>query len=260
MPRPRITIRRATERDAAAIARIFTDAFGPSSPKDVRKGMRLRDCRQEYLVAVVDGVPVSILIIQYRELLVDGVPMRTGGIAGVATHWAYRGRGLATALMRDAIRRIRARGISNTTLFTGRHLPAIRIYSRLGYTETEDWRVFYDVRQPGAWIGARFGYRTRWLPRTSFGKDFLRAWSERILIATPRWRATVAFDGRTFRVSPGRRGRPDIVMRGRSEDILECFGNRLVYDRNVRSGKVTVVGDPAKVSRWRRIVTLEWRE
>jgi hypothetical protein len=216
--------------------------------------------KQEVLVAVVNGVVASAVSIQYRALIVDGIPIRTGGIAGVATRWEYRRKGLATRLMRESLRRIRARGISNTTLFTGHNLPAIRIYKRLGYTLTSDWRIFYDLRRPVPWIEKRFEYRTRWLRRTPFGTDVLRAWNRRILLKTPRWSATITWDGRAFTVRAGGRGKPDLVVRGRAESVLESFGNRLTYDRNCRVGRIEVIGDADAARTWRRIITLEWRE
>src|SRR5438093_5415962 len=123
----RVVVRTATERDAAGLAVVYRHAFGPRTPQQVRAAMRDPDVRRDLLVALVDGVVASTVNIQYRRLLVDGVPILTGGIASVATHWDYRGRGLATRLMKEAIRRMRARGVSNTTLFTGHNLPAIRI-------------------------------------------------------------------------------------------------------------------------------------
>ena len=259
MARGRVVVRTATVRDAPALARVYRDAYGPVTVRDVRTWMRLPETRREYLVAVVDGVVASTVNIQYRELLVDGVPIRTGGIAGVATHGAYRRRGLATRLMREAIHRIRARGISNTTLFTGYDLPAIRIYRRLGYTETAGWRAFHDARRPVDWIRTRFDFRGKWLRSASFGRPILRDAVPRVLLAAPGWRATVACDGRRFTVHAGRRGRPDVVMRGRSDAILHCFGDPDTYDRYVRRGTVRVEGDADALRAWRRVLTAGWR-
>ncbi len=259
MGKGRVVVRTATERDAPALARVYRDAYGPITARDVRTWMRLPECPREYLVAVVDGVVASTVNIQYRELLVDGVPIRTGGIAGVATHGEYRRQGLATRLMREAIRRIRTRGISNTSLFTGYDLPAIRIYRRLGYSETADWRGFHDARRPVEWIRKRFEFRGKWLRSASFGKAVLRDSVRRVLLAAPGWRATVACDGHRFTVHAGRKGRPDIVMRGRSDAILHCFGDPDTYDRYVRRGTVRVTGDPDAARAWRRVLTMEWR-
>lgn len=259
MPEPRIVVRRGTLRDAAALARVYRDAYGPVSTRNVRRWMRSPECPREYLVAEVDGVVASSVDIQYRELLVDGVRIRTGGIAGVATHGAYRHRGLATRLLREANRRIRARGISNAALFTGYDLPAIRIYRRLGYTETSDWHSLYDAPRPVEWMKGRFEYRGGWLRTASYGKTILQAWDKRVLLATPRWRATVSCDGRRFTVQAGRRGRPDVVMRGREEAIINCFGSPHTFDAYVRRGTVRLSGDRDLIRAWRRILTTEWR-
>lgn len=256
----RVVVRTATERDAKGLALVYRHAFGPRTAREVRAGLRQREFPRDLLVAVVDGVVASTVDVQYRRLLVDGVPLWTGGIAGVATLWDYRGRGLATRLMKEAIQRIRARGVSNTSLFTGHNLPAIRIYDRLGYRETSDWRIIYDIRKPVAWIAKRFEWRSRWLPQTPFGRDVLRTWKKRVLISTPGWRVTIRCDGRGLRVFGGRRGRPDIVMRGGAKEVLSFFGDRRAFDRAVRRRTVRLTGDTESVRTWRRVLTLEWRE
>ncbi len=260
MPRGRVVVRTATERDAKGLALVYRHAFGPRTARQVRADLRQREFPRELLVALIDGTVASTVDIQYRRLLVDGVPLWTGGIAGVATRWDYRGRGLATRLMKEAIRRIRARGVSNTSLFTGHNLPAIRIYERLGYRETSDWHTIYDIRKPAAWIAKRFEWRSRWLPQTPFGREVVRTWRRRVLLSTPEWKVTVRCDGRRFRVVAGKRGRPDVVMQGNARDVFFCFGDRLAFDRSVRRGRVRLTGDRESVRTWRRVLTLEWRE
>jgi ribosomal protein S18 acetylase RimI-like enzyme len=260
MPRGRVVIRTATRRDAAGLALVYRHAFGPRTAREVRADLRPREFTRDLLVALIDGTVASTVDVQYRRLLVDGVPLWTGGIAGVATRWDYRGRGLATRLMKEAIRRIRARGVSNTSLFTGHNLPAIRIYERLGYRETSDWQTIYDIRKPVAWIAKRFEWRSRWLPQTPFGREILRTLRKRVLISTPEWKVTIHGDGRRFRVLGGTRGRPDVVMRGNARDVFRCFGDRFAFDRSVRRGTVRLSGDRESIRTWRRVLTLEWRE
>ena len=260
MPKGRAVVRTATVRDAAGIAAVYRHAFGPSTAAGVRRSLRSREFPRDLLIALVDGVVASTVDIQYRTLLVDGVPLRTGGIAGVATRWEFRGRGLATRLMREALRRIRARGISSTTLFTGHPLPAIRIYRRLGYSEASDWRILYDIRRPVPWIAKRFEWRSRWMRQTPAARAILRTWRARVLLASPDWTATITCDGKGFTVRPGRRGRPEVVMRGSSKAIFHSFGDRLAFDRNLRTGKVRITGPPEAVRTWRRVLTLEWTE
>jgi GNAT superfamily N-acetyltransferase len=67
---------------------------------------------------------------------VRGVPVRAGGIGSVAAHPDARSRGLATALLQDAVDVMERDGMELSFLFTG--IPGF--YERLG------WRI---VRQPG---------------------------------------------------------------------------------------------------------------
>jgi len=102
--------------------------------------------------------------------------------------------------------------------------------------------------------------RSKWLARTPFGKSLLGGWNSRLLLASPRWRATVTFEGRTFTVRPGRRGTPDVVVRGSSGCLFDCLGDRLAYDEYSRRGRIRVSGDEEDRERWRRILILEWEE
>jgi hypothetical protein len=62
-------------------------------------------------------------------MLVRGVPVRAGGIGSVATQPETLGRGLATALLKDALGVMRREGMAVSFLFTG--IPGF--YDRLGY-------------------------------------------------------------------------------------------------------------------------------
>lgn len=88
---------------------------------------RLRHTR----VAEADGRIVSHVRIFKRRMLVRGVTLPVGGIGSVATYPEYEGRGLATALLRDAIERMEGAGYALSFLFTG----LLGFYGRLG------WRV-----------------------------------------------------------------------------------------------------------------------
>jgi ribosomal protein S18 acetylase RimI-like enzyme len=255
----RVVVRLERPSDYVQLARVYTDAFAPTTAGDLRRVRRQRP-REQTLVAVVDGVVASAVSIEIGELLVDGIPVRTGCIASVATDWDHRRQGLATLLLREAHRRLRARGVSNASLFTLYNLPAIRIYKRFGYTETSAWRRFLKLYRPIPWLEARFAYRSNWLKRTPFGREALARWRERVLLRTPEWSATISFDGKRFRVQSGRRGRPTLVVRGAARLLLNCFGNRLAYDAAIRREAVRVTGPPEASRLWRRIQTLEWRE
>jgi GNAT superfamily N-acetyltransferase len=59
------------------------------------------------VIGRVDGKIVSIVGMLVREALVGDLPVKLGGIGGVATLPDYRSRGLASALLRESTRFLR---------------------------------------------------------------------------------------------------------------------------------------------------------
>jgi GNAT superfamily N-acetyltransferase len=58
-----------------------------------------------------------------------------GGVWAVSTHPSFSRLGIAYRLMEEAHERMRAAGLSFSTLGTGRHLVAHRLYEKLGYKD-----------------------------------------------------------------------------------------------------------------------------
>lgn len=92
-------------------------------------------------LAVADGRIVGYVRIFARTMMVRGQPVPVGGIGSVATHPDARGSGIATALLHDAIARMRRGGMQASFLYTG--IPGF--YERLG---------FHIVREPQFEAGA----------------------------------------------------------------------------------------------------------
>lgn len=78
-----------------------------------------------------DGYPASFVRIFRRRMLLRGVPVPAGGIGSVATHPDQRRQSLASQVLEECIRRMRARGTALSFLYTG----IIDFYERHG------WRV-----------------------------------------------------------------------------------------------------------------------
>ncbi|MGQ9630990.1 MAG: GNAT family N-acetyltransferase [bacterium] len=76
------------------------------------------------------GVPISHVGIRLGEIVLGESWIRVGSIGSVCTHPRYRGRGIATSLMEDAVRKLRSEGAS-LMLVSGRR----GLYRRLGCTE-----------------------------------------------------------------------------------------------------------------------------
>ncbi len=256
----RIVIRRATLKDAPQLAKVYNDAFGPTNTQDVRRWMSRKDYRRETIVAVVDGVVASAVSILYLNLMVNGTPMRTGGVAAVATRWDYRRQGLSTRLLREANRAIKAKGVSNATLYTSFSLPAIRVYRRVGYKELMRRTQITAIYNPVEELKRAFKDRSRWFPRTPYTRTVIKNWKERVLIESDGWRATITSDGKKFVVQKGRKGKPTVVVRTGTIHFFEGFWNRITYDQHVKEGKVQIAGTPEACALWRRIVVMEWME
>jgi hypothetical protein len=78
---------------------------------------------------VKDGKVVSHTAIYFSNLKVGNLTFSVGGISSVATAPVYRGKGLASRVMRDCIRLMQERGCHISFLWTDRH----GFYRNLGY-------------------------------------------------------------------------------------------------------------------------------
>jgi predicted N-acetyltransferase YhbS len=83
----------------------------------------------------IDGRVVSHVRVFHRQMLVRGMALPVGGVGSVATHPNYQERGLATALLRDAIEWMERAGYALSFLWTG----LAPFYERLG------WRVMLQA-------------------------------------------------------------------------------------------------------------------
>lgn len=89
---------------------------------------------EDIRVAVVDGVIASVVRIADRPIRYGEATLRLAGIGAVSTHPDFRGQGLASAVLEDAVRSMRERGYQLAMLFTGIQ----PFYARLG------WQAFSE--------------------------------------------------------------------------------------------------------------------
>lgn len=137
--RPMVTIIRAGRRsDLPAVYRLLESAFTDAPIQlfiDQTEGdstLRMRQVR----VAEIDGRIAAHVRVFARHMLIRGVPLRAGGIGSVASAPDFRGLGLPSALLHDAIDLMARDKMPISFLFTG--IPAF--YERHG------WRT---VRESG---------------------------------------------------------------------------------------------------------------
>ncbi len=95
-----------------------------------------------HVVAEADGTAVSHVQVVVRRLLLGGVPVPVCGIANVATRPGWRGRGLASRLLSEALAECRRRGIPLAGLWTGFLSAAHRVYRRLGFRDVAPEKAY----------------------------------------------------------------------------------------------------------------------
>lgn len=113
----------------------MTDAAFERTPReffDAAWRLDPNDAPELHRVGVLDGRIVSAVRISKKTIHVGCAELTTGGIADVATHPDFRGRGYSTEVLNDCIRFMDESGYHLSMLFTG--IQAF--YRRLG------WEVF----------------------------------------------------------------------------------------------------------------------
>jgi len=124
-------IRAARRSELAEVYELLEHAF-PEAGRSLFVAQTEHDAtfRQRHgRVAMLDGRVAGYVRIFARTTLVQGAPVAAGGVGSVATAPHARARGIATALLRDALRQMRRDGMRLSFLFTG----IMPFYQRLGF-------------------------------------------------------------------------------------------------------------------------------
>ena len=102
-------------------------------------------------IAVDDGTIVSTVRVFIRKMFLHGEPITVGGIGEVSTRSAYRRRGIATQLLKDAIGFMESRGIAMSSLHGSQGIYSVegwekvpRYYARRAFGAEK--RVNWDIR------------------------------------------------------------------------------------------------------------------
>jgi aminoglycoside 2'-N-acetyltransferase I len=141
------------DADREALRSLSLAVYPPETSADW-PGRQIEWSAPEWCVRVLgeDGAPVSYVGIVLREARHDGRPVRVGGIGGVKTHPAARGRGLASVGIQRAVEFFREQpDVGFAVLVCEARL--------IGYYERLGWREFAGrllVRQRGVVVEFTF--------------------------------------------------------------------------------------------------------
>ncbi|MEM2006852.1 MAG: GNAT family N-acetyltransferase [Sulfolobales archaeon] len=98
------------------------------------------------LVAEVSGRLVGHLHLVIRNAYIGEGSVDICGIANVSTHPDFRGRGIATALVKRAIEVCREMGLPIVSLLTGYGGEGYRVYRSVGFSNTAFLRAYVGAR------------------------------------------------------------------------------------------------------------------
>ncbi|MGQ9461455.1 MAG: GNAT family N-acetyltransferase [Candidatus Fervidibacter sp.] len=141
-----VVVRNPKPEELTTIWEVLCGAFG-EEPRERFRRQIWEDSTFEIdqiRIAEVDGKIVSHIWVAERPVFYRGqtvIPM--GGIGGVGTLPEYRGRGLATLLLEDAIAYMERKGQPISMLFTGIN----SFYARLGWADFPEWRFRLQVKR-----------------------------------------------------------------------------------------------------------------
>lgn len=139
---PNWTIRSAVERDIEPVLSLWNAAGSPPSVTDTREGLLalLASDSEAPLIAQTGGVVIGSLIAAW-----DGW---RGSFYRLAVHPDQRRRGIATALLREGERRLRARGAVRLTAIVAEDDPgAMGFWQAAGYARQRDRVRFVRLAQ-----------------------------------------------------------------------------------------------------------------
>jgi RimJ/RimL family protein N-acetyltransferase len=162
-PPPAVTVRPATPADVDTLVAMLAEVaaegrwIGTEAPVDVERRRRrmVEDVEGEdaiVLVAEADGTPVGQL----------GLHLARYGVAdlGMAVATGWRGRGVGTALMAEAVARARTAGAHKIALQVWPHnAAAIALYERFGFQREGYLTRHYRRRSGELWDAIIMGLR-----------------------------------------------------------------------------------------------------
>jgi predicted N-acetyltransferase YhbS len=118
---------------AGLLRRSFATDFGGRSYFQQRPQLRVMWCE--------DGQIIGHMAVMLRAIRVGGVLVHAAGLADVATDAGHRGRGIAAALLAEAIGQVRATSAQHFLLF-----GTAGLYAAHGFVAAQNPITYVDLR------------------------------------------------------------------------------------------------------------------
>jgi RimJ/RimL family protein N-acetyltransferase len=161
--RPAVTVREATVSDADTLVAMLAEVaaegrwIGTEAPVDLQR-------RRERMVREIEGRDVIVLVAEAGGTPVGqlGLQLTRYGVAelGMAVAAGFRGRGIGSALLAEAVERARKAGAHKLSLQVWPHnAAAIALYERFGFQREGYLTRHYRRRSGELWDAVIMGLR-----------------------------------------------------------------------------------------------------
>jgi len=256
------TVRNYAKGDEVALAKIFSECFGSTTPRQVREWHRTAPVLEKGIfVGEVNGKLVSHVNMESKQLHHgEGVYLKTAGIAGVCTDSDYRKKGIVSNLLKLALDWARQEGYSNTSLFTGLDLSAHRIYQRFGFVDVQTWRTYVKYLDYPTVFGKWLRLLNRLLKDSKMAARKLEGWQRSVAIQLKKV-GTLSF--RFSKNHFQRLGKPpkqaDIEFSTDLETYVKILRGVVRWEDAVKAGKLMVKrGESGDIEMLKRIFNWKW--
>lgn len=257
-------VRNYLKGDEVALARIFSECFGPVTPSRIRQWHRRSRVRPEdVFVGVTDGKLVSHVDVAFKQLHHgEGTYIKTAGIGGVCTDSDYRKKGIVTNLMKLALEHGLQNGVSNASLYTDLDIPAHRIYPRFGFVDIMTWRNYTKILDYPIIFARRLRYLNRSLKDHKIAARKLEGWEKSVAVQLKEV-GTLSFRFRKKKFQKLKKPpkRVDIEFSTDLQTYIKIMRGAVQWEDAVKTKKLKVKrGEHVDIEMLKRILRWNWSD
>jgi len=258
------TVRNYQKGDEFALAKIYSECFGPVAPGRVRQWHRRPGFRSEdVFIGMADGKLVSHVDVEFKQLHHgEGVHIKTAGIGGVCTDSDYRKKGIVTNLMKLALEHGQQVGVSNASLFTDLDIPAHRIYERFGFVDVVTWRTYTRIVDYPFIFTRWLRYLNRSLKYDKIAAKKIAGWEKSVAIQLKEI-GTLSFRFRKGRFQKLKKPskRVDVEFSSDVQTYAKILRGVVQWEDAVVAKKLTLKrGEAADIEMLKRILRWRWED
>jgi len=255
-------VRNYRRGDEAHLAKLFSECFGPTTPRVIMQWYRRLKVPPEHVfIGEADGKPVSSVEVVFKQLSMgEGVYSKTCGISGVCTDSDYRNKGIVSNLMKLALEYAKNSGASSASLFTGLGIPAHRIYQRLGFFDIMTLRTYIKCLDYPSIFARWIRQLNRTLKGSKIAKKRLEGWEKSVIIQLQEV-GTLAFRFRKGRFQRLKKApkKADIEFSTDLQTYARIMQEAVTWEDAVRADKLIVKrGEAVDIEMLKRLLQWEW--